>query len=350
MNLKVSLQEQIYLITYPDGRLQPVTNDFQRYFSVSVVGRRNGGRAGSAMRRRLRLPPYARHGSPTSGSPTPREAGAGRPLTSITSPERSPMNFSVAGAEQVVFDAPQDPALQIWTVSAAGGEPRALTAGSDHSANALGASSVIVFDRLEESGAHVWRIDPDGTGLRQLTQGSGEQLAALSPDGRFVALERWESPRKIELLELATGALSTLATDASSVLGFSPDSSHLLIGQLEADERGLARTLWRAVPIAGGAPTVEFRLPPSAFRQVPGPDGKSLTFLNRTDPAWNVYRLGAAGSPGSDTGEPAQVTRFDKGHLTGHGWSPDGSRLAVSRRTEAGDSLWVTAPDGSGPG
>ncbi len=52
------------------------------------------------------------------------------------------------------------------------------------------------------------------------------------------------------------------------------------------------------MPIAGGAPTVEFRLPPSAFRQVWGPDGRSLTFLNRTDPAWNVYRLRAAGSPG----------------------------------------------------
>ena len=348
LNLKVSLQEQIHLITYPDGRLQPVTNDFQRYFSVSVSGGETATAAGSAM---AASPAIAAVRQTRLANLWLADAagGAPRPLTSITSPERSPMKFSVAGAEQVIFDAPQDPTLQIWTVGAAGGEPRALTAGSDHSANALGASNVIVFDRLEESGAHVWRIDPDGTGLRQLTQGSGEQLAALSPDGRFVAIERWESPRKIELLELATGALSTLATDASSVLGFSPDSSHLLIGQLEADERGLARTLWRAVPIAGGAPTVEFRLPPSAFRQVPGPDGKSLTFLNRTDPAWNVYRLRAAGSPGSDTGEPAQVTRFDQGRLTGHGWSPDGSRLAVSRRTEAGDSLWVTAPDGSGP-
>jgi hypothetical protein len=54
--------------------------------------------------------------------------GAARPLTSITSPERSPMDFSVAGAEQIVFDAPEDPTLQVWTVSAQEGNPG--TAGS----------------------------------------------------------------------------------------------------------------------------------------------------------------------------------------------------------------------------
>ncbi len=345
LNLKVSLQEQIYLITYPDGRLQPVTNDFHRYFAVAVAGGPAPTDAAPAIAavRQTRL---------ANIWLADAAGGAARPLTSITSPERSPMDFSVAGAEQIVFDAPEDPTLQVWTVGAAGGEPRALTAGSNHSANALGAGNVIVFDRLEESGAHVWRIQPDGTGLRQLTQGSGEQQVALSPDGRFVALERWESPRKIELLELETGALSTLATDASGVLGFSPDSAQLLIGKLQEDERGLARTTWRSMPIAGGAPAVEYRLPPAALGQVWGPDSRSLTFRNRTDPAWNVFRLGAAGSTGSNgsaAGEPEQVTRFDNGRLTGHWWSPDGTRLAVTLRTAAGDSLWMTAPDGSGP-
>ena len=342
LNLKVSLQEQVYLITYPDGLVQPVTNDFHRYFGVAVAGGPAPTDAAPAIAavRQTRLANI--WVADVSGA-------AARPLTSITSPERSPMNFTVAGDDRVVFDAPHDPTLQIWSVGAAGGEPQAHTAGSNHSANARGASGVIVFDRLEESGVHVWRMAPDGTGLRQLTQGSGEQAVALSPDGRLVAIERWESPRKIELLTLETGAISTLATDASSVLGFSPDSSQLLAGKLEADQRGLARTVWRSMPVAGGMPTVEFRLPPSAFRQVWGPDGKSLTFLNRTDPARNVYRLGAAGSPGSATGEPVQVTRFANGRLTSQVWSPDGTRLAVTLRTEAGDSLWVTAADGSRP-
>ena len=221
VNLKASLQEQVYLITYPGGLVQPVTNDFHRYFGVSVAGGPAPTDAPSAIAavRQTRL------ANIWLADAAGGAGGTARPLTSISSPERSPMNFSVAGADLVVFDAPNDPTLQVWTVSAAGGEPRALTAGSNHSANALGAGGVIVFDRLEESGVHVWRMELDGTGLRQLTQGSGEQRAALSPDGRFVAIERWESPRKIELLALETGAFSTIATDASGVLGFSPDSS-----------------------------------------------------------------------------------------------------------------------------
>ena len=44
-----------------------------------------------------------------------------------------------------------------------------------------------------------------------------------------------------------------------------------------------------------------------------------------------------------------QVTRFSDGRLTGHAWSPDGKRLALVLRTDAGGNVWVTGPDGSRP-
>ncbi len=67
-----------------------------------------------------------------------------------------------------------------------------------------------------------------------------------------------------------------------------------------------------------------------------------MTFRDLSDPAWNVFRQGAGG-------KPAPVTRFTEGRITAHQWSPDGSRLALIRRTEDGANVWVTGPDGSRP-
>jgi Tol biopolymer transport system component len=43
------------------------------------------------------------------------------------------------------------------------------------------------------------------------------------------------------------------------------------------------------------------------------------------------------------------VTRFGDGRVTGYSWSPDGTKLALVRRTDAGNNVWVTGPDGSRP-
>ena len=43
------------------------------------------------------------------------------------------------------------------------------------------------------------------------------------------------------------------------------------------------------------------------------------------------------------------MTRFTDGRITGYRWSPDGSRLALIRRTDEGANVWVTGKDGSRP-
>ena len=326
-----TFQAQVYLIDHPGGRLQRVTNDFHNYHGVSV----SGGEEAIAAARTTRLANLW-VADAAGGS-------AARQITSVTSPEASPGNFSVAGADQVVFDMPRDRTLHIWTIAAGGGEVRPLTAGTTHSANPRGAPGVIVFDRLADMAANVWRMAPDGSGARQLTTGTGEQCRALSPDGRFLAFERWDAEGTIHALALETGETSRVIEGATNVLAFTLDGSHLLVNQFEPDSSGLSRSVLRLVPIAGGPATATFRMPAAAIGATVGPDGRSVTLRSRSDPAWNVYRLRAEG------GEPTQVTRFREGRLMGHWWSPDGARLAVSVRTRAGDSIWVTDADGGRP-
>ncbi len=323
-------QQQVFLVGFPDGRVQRVTNDFHAYTEASVSA---GEEAIAAVRTSRLANLWIADAS----------GGGARKLTSVTSPERSSWSMAVAGPETVVYESQVDETLRIWSVDAAGGEPRALTADSTHTFNVMAAPGVVLFDRLEESGVHVWRMAPDGTGRRQVTSGTGEQLRNLSPDGRFAAFERWEAEGVVEVADLETGQVSKLVEGARNVFGFSPDSKRFLVMRLEPDEKGEPRPVRRAYPVVGGGAPALMPGPADALGYVWAPDSRGLSFRRRSDPAWNVWRQG------ENESEPVQVTRFTEGRLMGHWWSPDGRKIAVTLRTREGVDVWVTEADGTRP-
>ncbi|HEX9185727.1 MAG TPA: protein kinase, partial [Vicinamibacteria bacterium] len=229
-DLHSGANDQVFLISHPGARFQRVTNDFHRYSSVSV----SGGEEAIAALRITRLANL--WVADAAGEPA-------RALTSISNPEDSPLGLSVTGKGALVFAAPRDQHLQVWSVDPSGGEPRPLTSGEAHSVGAASAGDVVVFDRLDASGVHIWRVSADGSDLRPLTSGAGEQVAALSPDGRYAAFVPYDARGTASLLSLETGQASTFASSTGGVAGFSPDGRRLLLGQLEPDAAGLVRTV-----------------------------------------------------------------------------------------------------------
>jgi Tol biopolymer transport system component len=327
-DLRRSINQQLYLIGHPDGRQQRVTNDFSRYVGVSVSG---GEEAISA----IRFTRLANLFVADAGG------GASRQITATANPEESHFGIGVDG-ETVLYDGPRDQEVQVFAQPVSGGEPRALTSGAGLAVNPRAAGGVVVFDKLELTGIHVWSMGLDGGNMRQLTSGGGEQSVAISPDGRYAAFVPFDSVQTISLVAIASGQVTPLRNVQTSA-GFSPDSSQFMVGSQETDAQGLARTVWKAIPVAGGPETATYRLRPTAFEPAWAPDGKGMTYRDRADPAWNVFRQDAKG------GEPVPVTRFTEGRTTGYQWSPDGSRIATIRRTDEGASVWVTGRDGSRP-
>jgi serine/threonine protein kinase/Tol biopolymer transport system component len=330
-NLTTSINQQLYLVGYPDPQQQRVTNDFYRYLNVSVS---KGEEAIAAVR-------VSRLANLWIADAT---GGAARQISSTVNPEESHFFVSVAAPDTVVYDAPRDQSVQIWAQSVAGGEPRTLTTGDALSINPRAAGKLVVYDKLDASGVHIWSMNLDGSNQRKLSSGGGAQAAAVSPDGRFAAYFPIDAPQSVALITLDSGKVETLATSVTGGLaGFSPDSSRLMVGRPELDAAGLQRTVWQAISVGGGAETATFRLPNTAMEPAWAPDGQAMTFRNRADAAWNVFRQDASGK------EPVAVTHFTEGRVTGYQWSPDGSRLAVIRRTDDGANVWVTGKDGSRP-
>jgi Tol biopolymer transport system component len=68
-----------------------------------------------------------------------------------------------------------------------------------------------------------------------------------------------------------------------------------------------------------------------------------MLFQNTADPVWNLHRLDFGAK------EPVPVTRFTEGRVLTYDLSPDGTRLAVTRRVGTAANVWVTAADGSQP-
>ncbi|MGH8235375.1 MAG: S41 family peptidase [Rhodanobacteraceae bacterium] len=144
-------------------------------------------------------------------------------------------------------------------------------------------SSRIVYGAFRDDGEHLYLYDFDTGKETQLTQGTGEDTApAFSPDGKSLAFLR--DGRELEVLDLASGRLRTLATghldfhrplNSERPLGWSPDGRWIAV--FEWGPRMFRNTL--AVSVTDGK-TVQLSGLANTFSDdvTFSPDGKTFLF------------------------------------------------------------------------
>ncbi len=327
-DLHASFSDQLFLVSFPGGRITRITNDFNTYSGISV----SSGAAIAAVRTTQLSNIWI----------ADLRGGEPRRITNITSPENSPVGSFDTDSNAVFFAAMHGQSVEILVSSISGGRARPLTSGKDWSLAPRVGGDVIVFQRLAADGPQLWRMNRNGSDPRKATPGSGQLIQALSPDGRTAAVVDVDSTGAMLLVSIDSGAQRWIP-GADAALTFSGDGGRLLVARTETDDHGLARAVWEVVPVDGGPPADSLRLPETATEPSWNPDGRSMTYLNAADRAWNVYRLEFG------DGTPAAVTRFRSGRVLDHLWSPDGRRLAVVRQIGGDMNVWVTDPDGSHP-
>lgn len=175
--------------------------------------------------------------------------------------------------------------------------------------------------------------------VQNIASGADIRLAAISPDGRYVAFVDMAGEREtLRLKQIASGNVIEVAGSAdAAIIGavFSPDSSEIYYTAYnrEPDASPRIGNLYK-VPLFGG-PSQQI------LKDIDSPvaislDGKQIAFI-RNDPAENETALMVADFDGQSERQLA-VRKFGAGFaFSKPAWSPDGKFVSCSAKTEKTD-------------
>ncbi|HET6350040.1 MAG TPA: hypothetical protein VFH88_13255, partial [Candidatus Krumholzibacteria bacterium] len=129
---------------------------------------------------------------------------------------------------------------------------------------------------------------------------------------------------------------------AGAGAGFSPDGKQVSTLQFETSADGLLQNVVKVFPSDGGEALRTVHLPPAGTNYAPLPPA-AILYVDRSDPHANVFKFSTV------DGAQSQVSRFTEGRVTEVAAALDGKHIAVTRRNNDGENVWVMNADGSQP-
>lgn len=161
--------------------------------------------------------------------------------------------------------------------------------------------------------------------VTQVTSTGEAQLAAISPDGKYIlSVQDAAGKQSLWLRNVPTNSDTQIIPPSFAVyqsLAFSPDGNYIYFRKA-TDSSGTSYNLFRA-PVLGGTPQEIVRDIDTDITF--SPDGKRIAYLRGNDPVVGEYRLLSANPDGSDE----KVLLIEKAANPGvlPAWSPDGKSI-----------------------
>jgi eukaryotic-like serine/threonine-protein kinase len=304
---------QLWNVTFPEGRVERITNDLTDYGS-SVAATRDGRTLVAVERQEVShiwtVPgaDVAKAKQITSGevlevavSPGPngklliRRGNGKMEMISADGTERKPFQAEVSnflflrgcGDRYVIFDSQKGDTIQLWRADADGKNPLKL-ADKVINADCSPDGKWVLF----ASGKSLYRISVEGGSATEIAAQSTTPYGAISPDGKWVAY-------------VYTEGTSTKMTRIA------------------------------VVPALGGAPKQLFALPGDTEGLRWAPTGKGVEYLLTRKGATNVWEQMLMG------GEPRQLTSFTAGRIVDFSWTRDGKTLLLAKGDLARDVVVI---------
>ena len=309
---------QLWLLSYPSGVANRITNDLNYYRGVSLTTSNGLLSVNRKVVSSIWLMPHEKlnQGTPLENS---KDRGAG--------------GVAWMPDGRIVYSVNGPGNHNIWIMDAKGNEAKQLTfdQNADVGPVVSGDGRDIVFTSYRTGEAHIWRMNSDGTDQRQLTFGREEDFPRISSDGKWIAYHSEEAGRNsIWKISVEGGQPVSLSAEDTKQPAISPD------GKLIACFfRGRSdNTPWQIaiLPFQGGAPLKVMDVPPSASQEVQGmqwtPDGRALTYVVTTGDVSNIWSQPLSGDG------PEPLTDFKENRIVVFAWSPDGSKLACVRSVD----------------
>jgi eukaryotic-like serine/threonine-protein kinase len=326
---------QIGVISYPGGKLSPITRDTNGYSTLTAsADGKSLATVQIKMTNNLDLA-YGVGGSiPSLASPRQDTDVRGFDWTSdgnllVTDGARL-ARVSADGTETTLIADPNAAMLQL----AACGESYVVIAWAGHGTT-------------KDPRTHLWRINRDGSGARQLTFGKSEAPSSptCSPDGKWLYYFD-----RISLEHLPVDGGTPQAVPGSSVRNnIGPASSPVIMSGAKqlyflvvVSQPNVATAITKLAEVDLQSPAASPRVldvnPAIVSHFYFGgagmhltPDGRALAYTVTAKGVDNIWAQPLVGSAGH------QITNFTSGQIADFRWSPDGKTLAVVHQHNTAD-------------
>jgi TolB protein len=314
-------RQQIVFVSYPEGKMTPITRDTNSYSDLSVA---SSGQV-------LATVVSEEHWNlsvlgATSGGGDARPVG----------PANASSNFNWTPDGRLIYD--RDISLD-WVNPDSGA--KGVLATEPDSASASPSECPDGRYLLFAHGLHgrngsvnIWRSDAAGGNLKQLTAGKLDSSPVCSPDERWVYYLDAATTKMLRMpIDGGTPQAVSDLPNSSGGFDLSPDGKLIAFGTLE--HSGEHKEMLALVDTGTGSlkcdvhtwcqsKRVEFEHPPF------GPvrfarDGKAVVYATRENGVDNLWQQNLDGSPGK------QLTSFKAEHINDFHWSFDGKQLALVR-------------------
>jgi Tol biopolymer transport system component len=309
---------QLWLLSYPSGAANRITNDLNYYRGVSLTTSNGLLSVNRKIVSSIWLMPHEKTSQAT-------------PL--VNSKDRGAGGMAWMPDGRIVYSVNGPGNHNIWIMDANGNDAKQLTfdQNADVGPVVSGDGRYIVFTSYRTGEAHIWRMNSDGSDQRQLTFGQAEDWPQISNDGKWIAYHSEEGGRdSIWKISVDGGQPVSLSQENTKQPVFSPDGKLIacfLRGRSDNSPWQIA-----ILPFQGGAPLKVMDAPPSSSQQFQGmqwtPDGRALTYVVTSGEVANIWSQPLSGDG------PEQLTDFKENRIVVFAWSTDGSKLACVRSVE----------------
>jgi len=311
-----SYVSQVWLVSWPGGEVQRITNDTNQYWGHVTVSS-----DGLSV-----VTDLVRSGRSLWSAPS----------SSLGAATRVPVDadFAVYPLRdgRLVYLSTDRGQRSLWTMAADGTArqritPERLNVYSSPSIAAL--ADVMVFTTSDDGGrtTRMWRVDSNGGGLAEVPGGEDKFASAVSPDGVDVYYGKLSNAdRTYWKMPLAGGDSEPVGDGTVGPPRFSPDGE-LFARPRIAENAEAALTDWEIIETASGRVLRTLQLP-NEGNTIWAASSDALLTARMLDGATNIWSFPIDGRPAS------QVTHLGPDELLPYGftYTADGSRLLFFRQ------------------
>ena len=305
-------QSQIAFVSYPDGKLSPVTRDTNTYSSLSVAA---SGHALATILSEDRWNLVLISG--TGPGAQPRMLTSAQAFTNFTWTPDGQLIGDQANALNRIDPATGSKSVITTEQGRPNGDPSACADGR-----------YIAFELGFHGGSgdnNVWRIDSSGGNLKQLTSGRRDHHPVCSSDKRWVYFIQEQDEEKLARVPIDGGTAQTISDlPVSGVVDLSPDGKLGAFATLQ--HSGEHKEMLALLDTESGktAKLMNFERPRFGLLRF-ARDGKAVVYPTRDNGVDNLWLQPLDGSKGK------QITDFASEHIYDFHWSFDGKQLAMVR-------------------